>query len=285
MRRREFIILLSGAAATFSSVARAQQPERTRRIGVLMMYPENDPQGQLRSKVFGRELEKVGWTVGGNLQINYHWGTGDVDWVRSAIAQVLRRGAGCDASQRRRGGEGCATVDPNGSCHLFGGGDPVGDGWVQSLAHPGGNLTGFAVMEPSLGAKLLGMLKQVAPHVARVAVLVNPDNVTHQRILALLVAAAPKFAVEVAATPVHEPAEIEAAMTRWGRIRLWLDRAIGSFDQLSPQAHHRAGGTLSAPDNLCITLCRCRWRADIIRRRYSRTVSTGGNIFRSHSQG
>lgn len=216
MRRREFIILLSGAGATFSSVARAQQPERTRRIGVLMMYPENDPQGQLRSKVFSRELEKVGWTVGGNLQINYHWGTGDADWVRSAIAQVLRQApdvmlANGDAAVKAAQ-QSTRTVP----VIFIGGGDPVGDGWVQSLAHPGGNLTGFAVMEPSLGAKLLGMLKQVAPHVARVAVLVNPDNVTHQRILALLVAAAPKFAVEVTATPLHEPAEIEAAMTRWG---------------------------------------------------------------------
>jgi len=100
---------------------------------------------------------------------------------------------------------------------FIGSGDPVGDGWVQSLAHPGGNVTGFAVLEPSLGAKWLGMLKQVAPRVARVAVLMNPDNATHQRILALLVAAAPSFAVEVSATPVREPAAIEAAMMQWGR--------------------------------------------------------------------
>ena len=85
------------------------------------------------------------------------------------------------------------------------------------LAHPGGNVTGFAVLEPSLGAKWLGMLKQVAPRVARVAVLMNPDNATHQRILALLVAAAPSFAVEVSATPVREPVAIEAAMMQWGR--------------------------------------------------------------------
>jgi len=90
---------------------------------------------------------------------------------------------------------------------------------VQSLAHPGGNVTGFAVMEPSLGAKLLGMLKQVAPRVARVAVLVNPDNTNHQRILALLVAAGPSFAIEVAATPIREPAAIEAAMMQWGASR------------------------------------------------------------------
>jgi putative ABC transport system substrate-binding protein len=88
---------------------------------------------------------------------------------------------------------------------------------VQSLAHPGGNVTGFAVMEPSLGAKLLGMLKQIAPRVTRVAVLINPDNATHQRILAFLVAAAPGFAVEVMATPVRHLDEIEVAMTQWER--------------------------------------------------------------------
>ena len=217
MRRREFISVLAGAAATFPFVARAQEHDRMRRIGVLMMYPENDPQGQLRATVFQRELEKAGWTVGRNLQINYHWGTGDADWVRSAIAQVLRQApdvmlANGDAAVKAA--EQSTRTVP---VVFIASGDPVGDGLVQSLAHPGSNVTGFAVMEPSLGAKLLGMLKQVAPHIARVAVLVNPDSLTHQRILALLVAAAPKFAVEVAATPVHEPAEIEAAMTRWGR--------------------------------------------------------------------
>jgi len=192
MRRREFISVLAGAAAT-PFAARAQQSGRTGRIGALMMYPENDPQGQLRAEVFGRELEKVGWTVGGNLQINYHWGTGDADWVRSAIAQVLRQApdvmlANGDAAVKAAQ-QSTRTVP----VIFIASGDPVGDGLVQSLAHPGGNLTGFAVMEPSLGAKLLGMLKQVAPHTARVAVLVNPDSVTHQRISALLVAAAPKF--------------------------------------------------------------------------------------------
>jgi putative ABC transport system substrate-binding protein len=96
-------------------------------------------------------------------------------------------------------------------------GDPVGDGLVASLAHPGGNLTGFAVMEPSLGAKLLGMLKQVAPRVAHVGVLINPDSVTHKHILALLTAAASDFAVDVVPAQVHQAAEIEVAMTQWGQ--------------------------------------------------------------------
>jgi putative ABC transport system substrate-binding protein len=218
MRRRELnILLLAGAAAVYPLVARAQSPDRIRRIGVLMLYPENDPQGQLRAIAFQRELEKDGWTIGKNLQINYQWGTGDADWVRSAIAQMLRQApdvllANGDAAIKAAQ-QSTQTVP----VIFIGGGDPVGDGLVQSLAHPGGNLTGFTVMEPSLGAKLLGMLKQVAPSVARVATLLNPDNATHRRIFALLVAAAPAFAVEVSAAPVHEAAEIEAAMTQWGQ--------------------------------------------------------------------
>jgi putative ABC transport system substrate-binding protein len=217
MRRREFIIVLLGAAATFPFVARAQQPERTRRIGVLMMYPENDPQGQLRATAFRRELEKVGWTVGGNLQINYHWGTGDADWVRSATAQVLRQAPDVMLANGDAAVKAAQQATRMVPIIFIASGDPVGDGLVQSLAHPGGNLTGFAVMEPSLGAKLLAMLKQVAPRVARVAILVNPDNANHKIISALVVAAAPRMAVEVVAVPVREPAEIEAAMTQWGR--------------------------------------------------------------------
>jgi putative tryptophan/tyrosine transport system substrate-binding protein len=216
MRRREFIIVLAGAAATSPFVARAQ-PDRTRRIGVLMLYPENDPQGQLRAAAFQHQLEKVGWTVGGNLQIDYHWGTGDADWVRSAIMRVLRQAPDVVLANGDAAAKAAQQSTRTVPVIFIGGGDAVGDGLVQSLAHPGGNLTGFAVMEPSLGTKLLGMLKQVAPRIARVAILLNPDNASHRRILALLVAAAPKFAVEVASAEVRGPTEIEAAMTQWGR--------------------------------------------------------------------
>ena len=217
MRRREFVTLLGGAAVAYPLAARAQQPGRTRRIGVLMLYPENDTQGQIRANVFGRELEKLGWTVGGNLQINYHWGTGDADWVRSAATQLLRETPDVMLANGDAAESAAQQLTHTVPVVFIGGGDPVGDGWVQSLAHPGGNVTGFAVMEPSLGAKLLGMLKQVAPRVARVAVLTNPDNATHQRILALLLAAAPSFAVEVVATPVRQFDEIEVTLTRWER--------------------------------------------------------------------
>jgi putative tryptophan/tyrosine transport system substrate-binding protein len=216
MRRRDFIACV-GSVAAWPLGARALQADGPRRVTLLMLYPDKDPQGELRANVFRRGLEKVGWRVGGNLQVNIYWGTGDAGWVRSAVAKILDEApdvmlANGDAAARAAQ-QSTRTVP----VVFIASGDPVGDGLVASLAHPGGNLTGFAVMEPTLGAKLLGMLKQVAPSVARVGVLVNPDSPTHQRIFALLTAAASKFAVEVTKAAAREPAEIQDAMAQWGQ--------------------------------------------------------------------
>jgi len=89
MKRRDFIKVIAGSATVWPLAARTQQPGQPRRIGLLMLYPAKDPPGELRARVFQHELEKAGWIVGGNLQINFHWGTGDADWVRSAIVQIL----------------------------------------------------------------------------------------------------------------------------------------------------------------------------------------------------
>jgi putative ABC transport system substrate-binding protein len=164
-----------------------------------------------------QQLEKAGWTIGGNLRVDFQWGTGDADWVRSAVERALRQSpdvllANGDAAIKAAQ-QSTRTVP----VIFIGGGDLVRDGVVQSIAHPGGNMTGFAVMEPSLGSKLLGMLKQVAPHVAHVAVLMNPDNFTHRRILALLETAAPGFAVNVVSASAREAGEAQAAMSQWGQ--------------------------------------------------------------------
>jgi len=217
MKRREFITLIGGAAAGWPLVARAQQPGRPRRIGVVMLYPEKDPQGQLRSAAFQQQLEKLGWTVGANLQIDFKWGTGDADWVRSATEDVLSREPDvllANGDPAIKAAQGATRTVP---VIFIGSGDPVGDGLIQSLARPGGNLTGFAVMEPSLGAKLLGMLKQVAPHVTRVGTLVNPDNANHMRIIGQLMAAAPAFGVEIISATGRGAADIETAMSQWGQ--------------------------------------------------------------------
>jgi putative ABC transport system substrate-binding protein len=217
MKRREFITLIGGAVAGWPLTTRAQQLGRPRRIGVVMLYPEKDPQGQLRSAAFQQQLEKLGWTVGENLQIDFKWGTGDAVWVRSATEDVLSREPDvllANGDPAIKAAQGATRTVP---VIFIGSGDPVGDGLIQSLARPGGNLTGFAVMEPSLGAKLLGMLTQVAPHVTRVGTLVNPDNANHVRITGQLMAAAPAFGVKIISATALGAADIETAMSQWGQ--------------------------------------------------------------------
>jgi putative ABC transport system substrate-binding protein len=191
VRRREFLTFVSAAVA-WPLAAHAQKPERVRRIGVLMFYPESDPEGQLRAKAFRRELEKLGWTIE-NLQTDFRWGRGDADWTRSATTQLLKPPPDVIVAN----GE-AATKIVRQATHtvptiFIGSSDPVADGLVQSLAHPGGNMTGFTVMEPSLGAKLLELLKEIAPRLTRVAVLFNPDNYGNRLIYASAAAAAPSL--------------------------------------------------------------------------------------------
>ncbi len=215
MRRRELILMIATAAAGRPFSAHGQP--KPRRIGAVMLYPESDPQGQLRANAFRVQLEKAGWTIGGNLLVDFQWGTGDADWVRSATERALRGSPDVLLANGDAATKAAQQTTRTVPVIFIGGGDVVGDGIVKSLSHPGGNMTGFAVMEPSLGSKLLGMLEQVAPHVVRVAVLINPDNVTHQRILALLQAAAPDFSVKIVSAPAREASEIEKAMDQWGR--------------------------------------------------------------------
>jgi len=218
LRRRRLITLL-GSAVAWPFAARAQQGERMRRIGVLMLYPENDPEGQLRATAFRQGLQKLGWVVGRNVQIDFQWGLGDADWIRSAATQELRVAApdvilanGTPAAKTMQQTSRTVPVI------FIAGSDPVLDGLVLSLAHPGGNLTGFYVFEPSLGAKLLELLKEMAPHVARVAILSNPD-VSQANWHASVAPAAERLAVEVVEAPLRDSNEIEAVMAQWGRER------------------------------------------------------------------
>ena len=216
MTRREFITLLGGAAAVWPIAASAQQPGRIRRVGVLMLYVENDPEGQARATAFRQGLEKRGWTVGRDLQIDYHWGVGDGDWIRSAAAGLLTEAP--DVILANGGAAARAVQQSTRTVPVvfIGGADPMADGLVQGLARPGGNLTGFTTLETSVGAKLLELLKDIAPRLTRIAVLINPDNPGSPRLSESAASAARKFAVDVVALPVRNSAEIEAAMARWG---------------------------------------------------------------------
>jgi ABC-type uncharacterized transport system substrate-binding protein len=173
MRRRAFISLLGGAAA-WPFVARAQQGERMRRVGVLMPFVAGDPEAQVRSTVFAQTLQQLGWTVGRNLQIDYRFAGGEADRVRQYAAELVALAPDVIMTV------GSITVAPTQQAtrtipivftNLA---DPVGAGIVQSLARPGGNATGFTNFEYSMSGKWVELLKEIAPHIRRAAVLRDP---------------------------------------------------------------------------------------------------------------
>src|SRR5262245_44532078 len=161
--RRDFVTLLSGAAAAWPLPVLAQQKERVRRIGVLMNYASDDAEGQARLAAFHQGLQQLGWTVGRNVQIDYRWGAGDADRFRKLAAElvalapdvILSAGSPSVAALQQATG----TV-PVVFVTVV---DPVSSGFVDSLARPGGNITGFAVYEYSIAGKWLELLKEIAP--------------------------------------------------------------------------------------------------------------------------
>jgi putative ABC transport system substrate-binding protein len=218
MIRREFITLLGGAAVAWPVAARAQQPERMRRVGVLMIPAEYDPQGRLRAVAFQQSLEKLGWTLGRNLAIDYRWNISDVERARAAAAQLLslapdvllaNGSPALPAAQQATSSVPIVFTVVN---------EPVAMGFVASLARPGGNVTGFANVEPTLGAKWLELLREIAPRIKRATVIFNPEaNPSAALFSHSAEAAAQKLAVEVIVAPVRQPAEIEATIRMIGR--------------------------------------------------------------------
>jgi putative ABC transport system substrate-binding protein len=212
MKRRAFLTAFGSAAVALPFAAGAQQAARTRRIGALMLYREDDPEGQLRARAFREGLEERGWVIGGNLQIDFHWGVGDFEWTSSAVAEMLKLAPEVllvNGGQAVRAAQPASRTVP---MVFIGAVDAVTQGWIQSLARPGGNMTGFVVLPPSLGAKWLELLKEVAPQVNRVAVLINTENSSSMVLARSAAAAAEKLAVEAIAVHGRTAAEIEAAM-------------------------------------------------------------------------
>ena len=219
MRRREFVKAIASGALAYPYAAGAQPRERMRRIGVLMLYPENDAEGQLRATAFQQGLEKLGWGVGRNVQIDFKWGAGDANWIQSAAAQLLQLAPDVILANGTPAAKTMQQSSRTVPVIFIAGSDPVVDGLVSSLAHPGGNLTGFYVFEPSLGAKLLGLLKEIAPHVAHVAILSNPDAKAQSSWQTSVATAAATLGVEAVEAPLRDSKEIEAAIVNWGHER------------------------------------------------------------------
>jgi putative ABC transport system substrate-binding protein len=219
MKRRKFITLLGGAAAAWPLAARAQQPERMRRIGVLMGYPESDSEAQTKIAAFRDGLQKLGWTEGRNTRIDTRWATpADAEsmerFAKELVALqpdlILSSTTPTTAAllqQTRTIPIVFATVA-----------DPVGSGFVASFPRPGGNVTGFVVFEASLAGKWLELLKEIVPRVNRITFLFNPATATYAEFyLNPFKAAAESFAVEAIAAPVRDRSELESVVSAQAR--------------------------------------------------------------------
>jgi ABC-type uncharacterized transport system substrate-binding protein len=216
VKRRKFITLLGGAA-TWPLAARAQQPERMRRIGVLSSLAADDPETQARHAAFLQGLQEWGWTTGRNVQIDYRWGAGDPDRFRKyalelvALAPdvILATGTPVTAAllQATRSVPIVFAQVP----------DPVANGFVANLAQPGGNATGFTVYEYGTSAKWIELLKEIAPRVTRAAVLRDPAIASGIGQLAAIQGVAPTLGMEVRPAGVRDAGEIERAVTAFAR--------------------------------------------------------------------
>jgi putative ABC transport system substrate-binding protein len=217
MRRREFIELLGLGAVAWPLVARAQGPATLRRIGALMGIAENDPDSQARIAALLRGMEELGWTNGRNMRIDTRWSAGDTQRMRRDAAELvalepevlLANGAPTVEALR----QATSTV-PVVFVNVI---DPVGAGFVESLARPGANATGFTLFEYGLSGKWLELLKQIAPGVTRVAVL--RDSATSSGIgqFAVIQAMAPSFGVELRPIDLHDAGEIERSVAAFAR--------------------------------------------------------------------
>jgi len=174
MRRREFITVI-GAAAAWPLAARAQQPARMRRIGVLMSQSPDDPNALAWISAFAQGLQERGWTIGGNVRIEYRWGGGDLDRFRKYAAELVALSPDVIVATAGSIVGALQQVSRTVPIVFVTTIDPVGGGWVESLARPGGNATGFATYEFSMSGKWLELLKEIAPRVTRVAVIRDPN--------------------------------------------------------------------------------------------------------------
>jgi ABC-type uncharacterized transport system substrate-binding protein len=215
--RREFLATLGGAAAAWPLAARAQQPaERMRRIGVLLSTREDDPQRRAQLAAFVQRLTELGWTDGHNARLDVRWTAGNVDAARKYAAELVALASDViitDTSFNVAGVQQATRTVPI----VFGGViDPVGAGLVDSLARPGGNITGFTAFEYAIGAKWLELLKEVAPRVTRAAVLRDPTVAAGVGQFAAIQATAP-FGIELSAVGLHDAAAIETAVAAFAR--------------------------------------------------------------------
>lgn len=217
MRRRDFVKAIVGSAAAWPRSARSQQTKPMRRVAALFPQSANDPQAQNRSAAFLQALQQLGWTVGQNVQIDYRWSAGNEADTRKYAAELAATAPDVILVS------GSAALDPLRHATrtvpivfvLIP--DPVGAGFVDSLARPGGNVTGFANFDFGIVAKWLGLLKEIAPNTTRAAVLRDPAIVAGLGQWGAIQSVSPSFALEVSPVNLIDPTEIDRVLTAFAR--------------------------------------------------------------------
>src|SRR6516162_5568981 len=217
MKRREFITLLGGAAVAWPIAARAQQADRMRRIGVVVVTKENAPETPPRAMAFRQALAKTGWSEGRNVVIDFRFGTGgDLNRMRAQAKELI--GLTPDVIVAESTPAAVALHQETAAVPIvfLQVANPIGSGLVASLARPGANLTGFTNFEPTMGGKWLELLKEIAPGVTRAIAICNPETHSEQYWQSVE-AAAPSLAVKFKRAPVRDAAGIESAVARLAR--------------------------------------------------------------------
>ena len=218
MKRREFITLLGGAAAAaWPLAARAQQGERARRVGVLLPAASDDVEFQARVGAFLQGLQQSGWSIGRNLRIDIRWATANADDIRRHAAELVTLAPDVILAHGASTMRPLLQVTRSVPIVFPVAGDPVAAGFVDSLARPGGNATGFMTFEYNLSGKWLELLKEIAPGVTRAAVLRDPTVITGASQFAAIQAVAPSLRVEVNPINLRDAGEIEHAVTAFAR--------------------------------------------------------------------
>ena len=211
MKRRDFIMVLGGAAAAWPLAARAQEPDRIRRIGVLNALAEDDAEAQLRTMIFQRRLRELGWIEGRTIQIEYRWSGGNPERISSDALELIAMKPDAVLAITTPAVLALRQATRSLPIVFTNVGDPVDSGFVESLARPGGNVTGIATFVNTMGGKWLELFKEIAPRVTRVTVILNPDNPTSRGVLRTIEAAALSFGIRIGPAGVRSAGEIERA--------------------------------------------------------------------------
>jgi putative tryptophan/tyrosine transport system substrate-binding protein len=217
LRRREFIRLFSSTVVAWPLVARAQQQERVRRIGVLMPYAADDREGQARMTALQQALAELGWTDGRNAHIDTRWGAGDADRYRQCAVELVALAPDVIVALTATVTAALQRETRSVPIVFVGVIDPVGTGLVASLARPGGNITGFTVFEYGISSKWLALLKEIVPGVRRVAVLRDPTSAPQIGLLGGIQSVAPSLQVELSLIDTRDAGEIQRAVAAFAR--------------------------------------------------------------------